>query len=118
MPGKVAASSIAIFAPAVEISCTTHWRAAKPPSSVIHADRPNSLRASRFLSAGIFIPPKHQAYCGSALETVDLNKELLFRAGTKKHCRVAQTPLYVRPLRLAGRICDLLRCGQVLVARY
>src|SRR6185312_3377387 len=83
MPGKVAASSTAIRAPALEISCTTHWRAAKPPSSVIHADWPISLRASRFLAAGMFIPPKLHTYSGPALETVDLNAEGVFRKGPK-----------------------------------
>jgi hypothetical protein len=36
-----------------------HWRAAKPPSSVIHAGRLSNLRASRFFGKGIscvFLP--------------------------------------------------------------
>ncbi len=34
--GSELGSSIVTFAPVVDRSCTTHWRAAKPPSSVIH----------------------------------------------------------------------------------
>src|SRR5580704_1295988 len=84
VPGRFAASSSEILAPEVEMSCTTHWRAAKPPSSVIHADCPNSLRASRFFAAGIFIPPKDETYSGSALESVDMNAEGVFPRGGQK----------------------------------
>src|ERR1700749_3501026 len=117
VPGRFAASSSQIFGPEVEMSCTTHWRAAKPPSSVIHADCPNSLRASRFLAAGMFIPPKHQTYPGAALESVDWNAEAVFPARAEKHCRFGQTPLYVRPPLACGAINPSLSHGQILASR-
>jgi hypothetical protein len=47
--GSELGSSIVTFAPVVDRSFTTHWRAAKPPSSVIHPGWLNDLRVSRFL---------------------------------------------------------------------
>ena len=55
LPVNAMASSSVILAPELDKSCTTHWRAAKPPYSVIHADWPNDLRTSRFFGAGIFL---------------------------------------------------------------
>jgi hypothetical protein len=63
------------------------------------------------------IPPKHHAYSGSALETVDLNAEPAFQITAEKHCRVAQTPLYVRPL-LAGRAIAPLKQCQFLTLKH
>src|SRR4029079_10928497 len=53
--GSATASSTVIFAPELEMFSTTHWRAAKPPSSVIHAGWLVDFRASRFLGA-VFVP--------------------------------------------------------------
>jgi len=38
LAGSVLGSSIVTLAPLEDMSCTTHGRAAKPPSSVIHPD--------------------------------------------------------------------------------
>jgi hypothetical protein len=57
LAGSMLGSSIVILAPVVDISCTTHFRAAKPPSRVIHPGWCSDLRASRFLViAAIPIP--------------------------------------------------------------
>src|SRR5258706_3040814 len=48
LAGSVLGSSMVSFAPDVERSCTTHGRAAKPPSSVIQPGWCTDLRASRF----------------------------------------------------------------------
>ena len=47
--GSVLGSSIVTFAPVVDRSRTTHWRAAKPPSSVVHPGWRSDQRVSRFL---------------------------------------------------------------------
>src|SRR6185295_18016524 len=47
--GSELGSSIVTFAPVVDRSCTTHCRAAKPPSSVIQPGWLSDLRDSRFL---------------------------------------------------------------------
>jgi hypothetical protein len=46
-----------IFAPVDDMSCTRHWRAAKPPSRVTHPARCMDLRTSRFLAAGTRLFP-------------------------------------------------------------
>src|SRR5207344_2095976 len=48
-PPSALASSTVIFAPVLDKSCTTHRRAAKPPSRVIQPDCCTDLRAARFL---------------------------------------------------------------------
>src|SRR6266852_4543074 len=47
--GSMLGSSIVILAPVEERSCTTHWRAPKPPSKVIQPRWCSDLRASRFV---------------------------------------------------------------------
>ena len=47
--GRALGSSTLILAPEADISCTTHCRAANPPSRVIHPGWVSALRASRFL---------------------------------------------------------------------
>src|SRR5260370_23848476 len=57
LAGKVLGSSIVILAPVDDISRTTHGRAAKPPSRVIHPGCCSDLRASRFLVKAIPLLP-------------------------------------------------------------
>src|SRR5882757_3349830 len=71
LAGSVLASSMVSFAPDVERFCTTHGRAAKPPSSVIQPGWCTDLRASRFLVPGaieLFLTPTFLSR--AALETV------------------------------------------------
>src|ERR1700676_68934 len=49
LAGSALGSSIVILAPVLDISCTRHWRAAKPPSKVIHPGCCRDLRDSRFV---------------------------------------------------------------------
>src|ERR1700676_1481562 len=53
LPANALESSIVSFAPVEDISRTTHRRAAKPPSRVIHPGWYSDLRASRFFLAAI-----------------------------------------------------------------
>ena len=57
LPVSTLASSTVIFAPELDKSCTTHWRAAKPPSRVTQPGWCNDLRASRFLFAATISLP-------------------------------------------------------------
>ena len=53
LPANALESSIVSFAPVEDISRTTHRRAAKPPSRVIHPGWYSDLRASRFFLMAI-----------------------------------------------------------------
>src|SRR6478735_8028896 len=72
LAGSELGSSIVRFAPVAERFFTTHWRAAKPPSSVIHPGCCTDLRVSRFLvesKAMLEVPPA-KTLCDGALKTV------------------------------------------------
>src|ERR1700694_2390081 len=76
LAGKVLGSSIVILAPVEDISRTTHRRAAKPPSRVIHPGRCSDLRASRFFVAAIPLLPALHPLIQGALETVETSQEI------------------------------------------
>lgn len=74
LAGSELESSIVIFAPEIDMSCTTQGRAAKPPSNVIHPDWRSDLRVSRFLvpnaMSAIRREPRGRALRHPALKTV------------------------------------------------
>src|SRR5271167_2218261 len=82
LPASTLESATVIFAPAEDISCTKHRRAAKPPSSVTQAgcctDLRASLRASRFLLAAVISCVRGKLFSGlaypiGALKTVAIS---------------------------------------------
>src|SRR3979409_1296656 len=70
LAGSMLGSSIVILAPVEDISRTTHWRAAKPPSRVIHPGCCSDLRASRFFVTAICTAPDPYPLTAAALESV------------------------------------------------
>src|SRR6266852_3243470 len=78
--GSMLGSSIVILAPVEERSCTTHWRAPKPPSKVIQPRWCSDLRGCEKLRRLV------------ARQALDLPSKTSFPAA----CPAAQTPLYVR----------------------
>jgi hypothetical protein len=54
-PDSTLESDTESFAPVADMSCTTHWRVAKPPSKVTHPVCCTDLRTSRFLAAGTML---------------------------------------------------------------
>jgi len=77
LAGNTLGSSTMILAPELEISCTVHWRAAKPPSKVIQPDWRTDLRSSRFLvTAAISIIPTAPPVGREALETVATSRAI------------------------------------------
>jgi hypothetical protein len=61
-PDSTLESATVIFAPVDDMSCTKHWRAAKPPSRVTHPVCCTDLRTSRFLAAATFSFPAGNEY--------------------------------------------------------
>ena len=113
LPASALASSTVIFAPVEDMSCTTHRRAAKPPSRVIHPDCCTDLRAARFLVCEAISCLRRKmlpvpAYPRGALETVAIplrstlpaspaHLHFACKTSFRAACPGAQTPLYVRP---------------------
>ena len=95
------------------------WRAAKPPSSVIHADCRSVCGLPASWAEACSVLRSSQPYSGPALETVDLQCRLRVPASTgrKEHSALPgrQTPLYVRPPQSppGWASAPLLRRGQI-----
>ena len=125
-PDSTLESDTVSFAPVADMSCTRHWRVAKPPSRVTQAVCCTDLRTSRFLAAGTMLFRLEmivRAFLSErTLKTVANYRSERWgslviiscrdgpgahspngKTGLRVACPGAQTPLYVRPL-VFGRL--------------